>query len=99
MEGVAGGDVDDLRVIAERKLTALGWRNHRWFSQSLYGTDVEGVEGGFFVDPLEEVHPPLYLVIDEIEMPAGEGFKPRAARRVARKRAEVYSLLCRPDSS
>ncbi|EIM81133.1 uncharacterized protein STEHIDRAFT_172150 [Stereum hirsutum FP-91666 SS1] len=96
LEGVAGGDVDDLRTVAERRLSALGWRNHQWFSQSLYGSYVEG---GFYVDPLEEVHPPLYLVIDEIEMPVSEGLKPRAARRVARKRAEVYSLLCRPDSS
>ncbi|EIM81138.1 uncharacterized protein STEHIDRAFT_162130 [Stereum hirsutum FP-91666 SS1] len=99
LEGIAGGDVDDLRMIAERILSALGWRNHQWFTQSLYGTYAEGVEGGFFVDHLEEVHPPLYLVVDEIEMPVSEGLKPRAARRAARMRAEVYSLLCRPDSS
>lgn len=95
LEGVAGGDVDLLRVTAERKLTALGWRNHRWFSKSLIGTYEKE---GFYVDALEEVHPPLYLVIDEIDMPASEGLKPRAARRVARRRAEVYSLLCRPGS-
>lgn len=91
-----GGDVDDLRRSAECKLTGLGWRNHKWFSRSL--TALYDKEGAW-VDAREGDIPPFYLVVDEIEIPVGEASRPRAARRVARRRAEVYSLLCTHDRS
>lgn len=96
LEGVLGGEVDDLRRGAECKLTGLGWRNHKWFSKSLTASYEDE---GAYLDCREGELPPLYLVIDEIEMPVSEKSKPRVARRVARRRAEVYTLLCRPDSS
>lgn len=91
LKGVVGGDVEHLKMSAERKLSALGWRNHQWFSQSLIASYVED---GCYIDPVDQPLPPFYLAVDEIEMPASEVFTPRSAHRIARRRAEVYALLC-----
>lgn len=95
-EAIAGGELKDLRRCADCTLTGLGWRNHKWFSKSfstLYGRE------GAYVDVVEEGPPPLYIVVDEVEMPNSESQKPRTVRRAARRRAQVYSLLCQPHSS
>lgn len=90
---VMGGEPADLQRAAECRLTALGWRNHKWFSKSL---TADHVKQGPFVWTRKGTLPPFYLVIDEVTPPPstlnGRQTHPYA-RRVYRKRAAVYSLL------
>lgn len=93
---VVEGDAADLRRAAKCRLTALGWRNHKWFSKSFKAIYTGQ---GALVDLVKGSRPPLYLFVDEITVgrSSGSGAERRDVRRANRRRAAVHSLFSRAD--